>query len=56
MWYCAETMDHLVITVENEVRRKHPELLKRFKVLTDDDWVLDSGCGFGLTKLTMIGY
>lgn len=35
--------------IVEKVRNLYPQLLIRNNALTDSDWVLDSGCGYGLT-------
>ena len=49
MKVCAERIKEMCIGIEKEVRKHYPFLLRRVNVLTDNDWVLDSGCGHGLS-------
>ena len=47
----AEGIQELSNQLEKTVSEQYPFLVHRTDPLTKDDWVLDSGCGFGLTTM-----
>ena len=47
---CFKRYSKQRIALEEKVRKTCPSLLKQPLEKSDDDWVLDSGCGYHLTK------
>ncbi|KAG3110598.1 hypothetical protein PI125_g9874 [Phytophthora idaei] len=46
----AQELDRIAMELEDMVRSMYPFLLECGNGLTSESWVLDSGCGFGLTS------